>query len=124
MKVAFPLRNKTELAIDFVRCYSIGVYDDTSKQIEYLQYNVKEGYDPEKLCETIRLSGADCVVSPSFSCSILKELEQNNIKTYKAQGEAVEGNIKRLFSKMLHLFDIFDALHPDDCPIGCVACKL
>lgn len=121
MKVAFPLRNKRELAIDFVRCDAIGVYDDLSKKIEYLPRSSSN--TSNDLCEQIKLSGVDCVVSPSFSCNALRLFKESNIKAYKAQGEALEGNISRFFSRMLRVFDIFDTIYIDECPSNCSGCK-
>ena len=118
MKVAFPLRNKKELAIDFVRCESIGVYDQSSRKLEYLPYS-----SSNELLDQIKAIGAECVVSPYFSCIALQTFREGNIETYKARSEAIEDNMNGLFSRMLHLFSVYDTLLEGECPKDCSGCK-
>ena len=122
MKVAFPLRNKRELAIDFVRCHAIGIYDDSSQRIEYLSIQNNENITSNQLFENIKLQGVDCVISPYFSCNALRTFKESNIKTYKAQGEALEGNLVGLFSRALTLFNVFDTLFFGECSSDCQGC--
>jgi predicted Fe-Mo cluster-binding NifX family protein len=122
MKVAFPLRNKTELAIDFIRCQAIGIYDELSEKVEYITIQDKSSISTMQFLENFRTQGVDCVISPDFSCQELRSFRASNIKTYKASDEAIEVNIKRLFSKALSLFNRFDRYHVDECSSDCNGC--
>lgn len=117
MKVAFPLKNQRELAIDFGRCDSIGVFDNASNKLELLPYNASN-----ELFDQISTKGVDCVVGPYFSCVSLQSFKANNIKVYKACSQCVEDNIKGLYSKVLKLFDIYDTVLVGECPKDCQGC--
>ena len=119
MRVAFPLKNKTELAIDFVKCQSIGIYDEFSQCVEILAFNDKSA---TSFLDKIKAKGVDCIISPDFSCNELRTLRENNIITYKAWGEEIEENVIKLFSRTLRLFNRFDRYHVDNCHSDCLGC--
>ena len=123
MKVAFPLRNKRELAIDFVRCDTIGIYDISSEHIEYLPPSDSEEFSSDRLFEQLQLIGVECVVSPYFSCTLLQTLKSGNIKTYKARSEKLEDNLKWMCMSILCLFSAYDTLLCDECPKDCHGCQ-
>jgi len=122
MKIAFPLRNKTELAIDFIRCQTVGIYDELSQSIEYVSFNSNETLNSNQFLDSFKTKGVDCVISPDFTCHELRSFRENNIKTYKASSEKVENNISRLISRTLYLFNRHDKYHVDVCYSDCAGC--
>jgi len=122
MKVAFPLRNKTELAIDFVRCHAIGIYDEISQKVEYISFHDSSNMSSMQVLDNFISKNVDCVISPDFTCNELRSFRASNIKTYKASGEELDGNIVRLFSKALSLFNRHDRYHVDECRPDCPGC--
>jgi len=122
MKIAFPLRNKTELAIDFIRCQTIGIYDEISQSLEYVSFNDHSNLSSSQFLDNFKSKGVDCVISPDFTCNELRSFRENNIKTYKASSEKIEGNISRLISSTLYLFSRNDKYHVDVCSADCTGC--
>jgi len=122
MKIAFPLRNKTELAIDFIRCQTIGIYDEISQSLEYVSFNDHSNLSSSQFLDNFKSKGVDCVISPDFTCNELRSFRENNIKTYKASSQRVEGNINRLNSCVLRLFGRYDKYHIDNCHTNCLGC--
>jgi len=123
MKVAFPLRNRRELAIDFVHCDTIGLYDVSAGHVECLPPISNEGLSPGTLFEQLKQVGIDCVVSPYFSCDLLQAFRSVNIKAYKARSEKAEDNLKCLCMNLMCLFNFYDTLLCGECPKGCTGCR-
>jgi predicted Fe-Mo cluster-binding NifX family protein len=122
MKIAFPLRNKTELAIDFIRCQTIGIYDEISQSLEYVSFNDNSNLSSSQFLDRFKSKGVDCVISPDFTCHELRSFRENNIKTYKASSMRIEGNVSRLISSTLYLFNRHDKYHVDVCYSDCTGC--
>ena len=87
MKIAFPLLNKNELAIDFAHSNFIGVYDDTEVDVKLIPLNgIEQELGIINFFDLMVSSGLNSVASPYYSYMALRVFKENKIETYKAKG--------------------------------------
>ena len=123
MKIAFPLLNKDELAIDFAHSKLIGVYDDTQRDIKLIPLSGNEqAVGQINLFDLMVSSGLTSVASPYYSNMALRVFKENNIETYKAKGTDLAQNIQFFKTEELKPFDVYESLLVGECAKSCSSC--
>lgn len=123
MKIAFPLQNEKELAIDFVHSRYIGIYDDEEGHTEFIPVS-----EPGKKAGTtlffdvMTSKGLTSVVSPFFSYMTLRVFRENDIETLKAVSSSLDENIRFFKDQSLKPFDVYESLLIGECARDCSGC--
>jgi predicted Fe-Mo cluster-binding NifX family protein len=106
MKIAFPLLNQTQLAVDFVHSQYLGIFDVENDKIEVLSFEgVEKKLAVVNFFEVMTSAGLSSVVSPYYSFMALRVFKENNIGTFKAEGTDLQKNILFYKANRLKSFD-------------------
>jgi predicted Fe-Mo cluster-binding NifX family protein len=123
MKIAFPLLNRNELAIDFVHSQYLGIFDDENNQTDILSF---KGHEKNTgivaFFDVITSAGLDSVISPYYSFMALRVFKENNIETYKAKGTSLQENINLYITNELKSFDVYESVITSPCSKNCNTC--
>jgi len=123
MKIAFPLLNQTQLAVDFVHSQYLGIFDVENDKIEVLSFErVEKNLGVVNFFEAMTSAGLSSVVSPYFSFMALRVFKENNIGTFKAEGRDLQDNITFFKANRLTSFDICESLLVGPCAKDCSSC--
>ena len=123
MKIAFPLTNKNELAMDFAHAHFIGIYDDVDSSTELIPLSsIEKELGIVYFFDAIISHGLNYVASPYYSYMALRVFKENNIETYKAKGINLSENIGYFNTKGLKQFDVYESLLVGECAKSCSSC--
>jgi len=123
MKIAFPLLNEKELAIDFVHSHYIGIYDDVEGKTELISVSeTGKKVGNTLFFEVMTSKGLKSVISPFFSYMTLRVFKENNIETFKAISSNLEENIKYIKTQSLEPFNIYESIQVNNCKRECSSC--
>ncbi|MDP4207527.1 MAG: hypothetical protein Q8928_01805 [Bacteroidota bacterium] len=123
MKIAFPLRSKSELASDFAHSPIIGIYDDSTGKTETFKLaEIERSIGLHCFLDVMTSQGLKMVVSPFYSYMSLRVFKENNIETLKAIGKSMEDNIEMVKNKKLQPFDAMESLMVGECAGSCGSC--
>lgn len=123
MKVAIPLLNKDELAIDFSHSEFIGIYDSDKNVIDILDNQSLE--KKLKIMELFRnLSSVGLVysISPFYSYLTLRVLKEIKIIPFKAKGISLKENINFFNESRLLQYKVDESLLYGECARDCTGC--
>ena len=119
MKIAFPLLNEKELAIDFVHSHYIGIYDDVEAKTELIPVSdIKNTL----FFDAMNSVGLRYVASPYYSYMTLRVFRENEISTLKAVSKNLEENIQHYNNQSLKPFDVYESFKVDECSKSCMSC--
>ena len=123
MKIAFPLLNKTDLAIDFSHSNYIGIHDLSKKSTDIIDV---QSHDKRlEIMDSFRKLNSDgliYVVSPFYSYMTLRIFKEIQIKTLKAKGIKMCENIKSFEESKLKLYEVNESLLFGPCAMDCMSC--
>lgn len=123
MKIAFPLLNETELAIDFAHSHFIGLYDDVENKTELIPvFEIRKNADLIMFFDSMTVNGLKSVASPYYSYMTLRIFKENEINTLKAEGRSLEENIHHYNSQSLKPFNVYESLLVGECAKSCSSC--
>jgi predicted Fe-Mo cluster-binding NifX family protein len=123
MKVAIPLLNKEELAIDFSHSEFIGIFDTDKNAVELLKNQTLDlKLKTMELLKNLSPVGLAYTISPFYSYMTLRILKEIKIKTLKAKGTNLKDNIKSFKESQLHPFQVDESLLYGDCYRDCSGC--
>jgi len=123
MKIAFPLLNEKELAIDFVHSHYIGIYDDVEGKTELISLSETEKRVGNTLFfDTMINHDLKSVASPYYSYMTLRVFRENEIETLKAVSSNLDENIRYFRENSLKPFDIYESFPMNECSKSCSSC--
>jgi predicted Fe-Mo cluster-binding NifX family protein len=123
MKIAFPLLNEKELAIDFVHSSYIGIYDDTDSKTNLIPLSgLEKNLGITLFFDAITNQGLKSVASPYYSFMSLRVFKENNIETLKAISTNLDENIRHFKSMSLKPFDTYESMLGGECAKDCKSC--
>jgi predicted Fe-Mo cluster-binding NifX family protein len=123
MKVAFPMKNETELAADFVHSKYIGIYDGNADKMNFMPMSeMTKNVGAAMFFDAMMAQGLTSVVSPNFSFMAFRVFRDYNIATYKASGWSVEENIQNLKANTLQPFHSLET-DVKSCSSSCSSCS-
>ncbi len=123
MKIAFPLLNEKELAIDFVHSDYIGIYDDVEGRIELISISgIEKKVGITLFFDTMTGQGLKSVVSPYYSYMTLRVFKENKIETLKAISSNLDENIRFFKDRSLKPFSTYESLLIGECAKDCSGC--
>jgi hypothetical protein len=123
MKVAFPLINEKELAVDFVHSHFVGIFDDVKNRTDLLPIaGIEKNVGITVFFDAMTSQGLKFVVSPHFSFMSLRVFKENNIEPYKAEGVSLQDNIDLFKTAALKPFDIRESYLGGECARECGSC--
>jgi predicted Fe-Mo cluster-binding NifX family protein len=121
MKVAFPLSNENELAIDFANSLYVGFYDESVKQVEMVSMqDMKNILAGMSFHEYLISRGLGAIISPQLNFLTLRILKENQIQAFEAVSNNLDENIRALSSNGLSNYQpVFSA----GCSNTCGTCS-
>jgi predicted Fe-Mo cluster-binding NifX family protein len=123
MKIAFPLVNERELAVDFMHSRYIGIYDDVNGKTEFIPVDgIEKHIGVALFFDALTSQGLKSVISPFYSYMSLRVFKENEIETLKAIGNNLEENIGHFKESSLKPFDVYESLINKDCVSDCSGC--
>jgi len=123
MKIAFPLLNEKELALDFSKSKYVGIYDDTISRLDIVSIcddNIER--DLSILFKTLLQHDLKFVISPFCSFMSLRILKENNLEACQAVGSSIQENIHLLKNNKLEPFMSTDVNGSTNCAIEYSSC--
>lgn len=121
MKVAFPLSNENELAIDFANSLYIGFYDESVKQVEMISMqDMKKILVGMNFHEYLISKGLSAIISPQFNFLTLRILKENQVQAFQAVSRNVDENIQALSSSGL---SNYEPVFSSSCSSSCGTCS-
>jgi predicted Fe-Mo cluster-binding NifX family protein len=123
MKIALPLLNEKELAIDFTHSNFIGIYDVNNNELQILNnQSLEKKLKAMELFKNMINDGLAFTISPFYSYMSLRVFKEIRIKTLKAQGISLNDNIRSFKESMLLPFNIDESLLYGECAKDCTGC--
>lgn len=123
MKIAFPLLNEKELAMDFIHSRYIGIYDDKEHKTDLIPLSgIEQKLGITVFFDTLTSQGLTSVVSPYYSYMSLRVFKEYEVETLKAMSNNLDENIKHLKEKALKPFNVYESLLIGDCAKDCNSC--
>ncbi len=123
MKIAFPLIDQKELAIDFAHSNYIGIFDDEKNKTDLLPIaGVEKNIGIEAFFDAMTSAGLNSVISPYYSFLALRVFKENNIETYKAMGTDLQDNIDHFKANSLKSFELYKSVTVSSCTKECSSC--
>lgn len=123
MKIAFPLIDKKELAVDFVHSNYVGIFDSENNKTDLLPIaGFEKNIGIVAFFDAMTSAGLNSVVSPYYSFMALRVFKENNIETYKAKGTNLQDNINFFKADSLKSFDLYESMVISPCAKDCSSC--
>jgi predicted Fe-Mo cluster-binding NifX family protein len=123
MKIAMPLLNETELAVDFTHSNYIGIYDVKENELKIISNESLESkLKAMDILKAMVSEGLMYVISPFYSYMSLRIFKENNIKALKSKGIKLEANINSFKDSLLNPFDYEESLLIGECARDCLGC--
>ena len=125
MKIALPLIDEHELALDFSKSKSVGIYDDETDILDIISImdNSKES-DLGILFRTLIQYNLKYIVSPFCSFLTLKVFRDNNLEALQAIGTNLNQNIELLKKNELKPFISSEIYSSKKCGSSCSSCEI
>jgi predicted Fe-Mo cluster-binding NifX family protein len=123
MKIALPLLNEKELAIDFTHSNFIGIYDVNNNELQILNnQSLEKKLKAMELFKNMINDGLAFTISPFYSYMSLRVFKEIRIQTLKAQGISLNENIRSFRESKLLPFNIDESLLYGECAKDCTSC--
>jgi predicted Fe-Mo cluster-binding NifX family protein len=123
MKIAMPLLNEKELAVDFTHSNFIGIYDVKENEIKFISNNTLESkLKAMDILKDMVAEGLMYAISPFYSYMSLRIFKENNIKTLKSRGIKIDDNILSFKESSLFPFHFEESLLTGECARDCLGC--
>lgn len=123
MKVAFPLINERELALDFSKSTIIGIFDEENERLEFIQLESEfQNKGGSVLMDLQQVKDLTTIVSPSLSFMALRVFKEHQFETFKADGTSLLENIILFKERTLKPFMSAGSFLEAMCGGGCSSC--
>jgi len=124
MKIAFPLIDETELALDFSKSRNIGIYDDETDVLDVIAMrDENKETDIATLFQYLLNQNLKYIISPVCSFMSLRIFSENNLEALQAVGTNISENINLLKRQELKPFNKMDSFTRKSCDSACSSCK-
>jgi hypothetical protein len=123
MKIAFPLLNENELAVDFAHSLYIGIYDSVDSSTVLIPIaDIRSNPGVTLFFDEMVTEGLQYVASQYFSYMTLRVFRENDITALKANSTNLQKNIQQFNNQMLKPFDVYESLMINECAKNCSSC--
>jgi hypothetical protein len=123
MKIAMPLLNEKELAVDFTHSNFIGIYDVMENELKMFSNDSLESkLKAMDFIKNMVTEGLMYTISPFYSYMTLKIFKEIKIEALKSRGINLNENIASFKERALCPFNFEESLLYGECARDCLGC--